>query len=132
MTKNRNFVLEIKSTYFTYKGNASVYALKGVSLNLKKGEVYALLGPNGAGKTTLVHTILGFLRPEKGEILFNGERISPHKKAFLSKLGFEPQENILWDYLTVKEYLEIMGILYGVPQKFKRKDKKSLQKTSDR
>jgi len=74
------------------------------------------LGPNGAGKTTLVHTILGFLKPDGGEIFFNGEKITPDKKDLLSKIGFEPQENILWDYLTVREHLEILGILYGVPQ----------------
>jgi ABC-type multidrug transport system ATPase subunit len=107
-------LLDIVDLHFTYRDNPPVYALKGVSLNIKRGEIYALLGPNGAGKTTLVHSILGFLKPDRGEILIKGEKVIPDKKDLLSKIGFEPQENILWDFLTVKEHLELMGILYGI------------------
>jgi ABC-type branched-subunit amino acid transport system ATPase component len=61
-----------------------VQALKDVSLNVPRGQIVSLIGPNGAGKTTLFNCISGFLRPERGEIWFAGERIDgqpPHRIA---------------------------------------------------
>jgi len=59
-----------------------VYAVNGVSLNIKGGGIWGLVGPNGSGKTTLFNTILGLHRPDAGAIYFNGKRISnlaPHQ-----------------------------------------------------
>ena len=112
-----NAILEIKNVEFTYKGKNPVHALKGVSIDIKKGEIYSLLGPNGAGKTTLVNNILGFLRPDKGEIIFNGKKLDPSDRNLISEIGFEPQENILWNTLTVKEHLELFGNLYEIDKK---------------
>lgn len=59
-----------------------VYAVNGVSLNIKGHGVWGLIGPNGSGKTTLFNTILGFHQPDEGAIYFNGSRISnlaPHQ-----------------------------------------------------
>ena len=61
-----------------------VQALKDVSLRVDRGEIISLIGPNGAGKTTLFNCISGFLRPDAGEIWFDGERIDgepPHRVA---------------------------------------------------
>ena len=57
-------------------------AVDNVSLNIKRGEVFALIGPNGAGKTTLFNLVNGYFRPTSGEIRFRGERIDrlrPHQ-----------------------------------------------------
>jgi ABC-2 type transport system ATP-binding protein len=110
-------ILEIKNVEFTYKGKNPIHALKGVSIEIKKGGIYSLLGPNGAGKTTLVNNILGFLKPDKGEIVFKGKKLDPSDRNLISEIGFEPQENILWGTLKVKEHLELMGNLYEIERR---------------
>ena len=65
------------SDIHTYYGN--IHALKGISLQVRSGEMVALIGANGAGKSTLVHTICGLTRPEKGIHHISGSR---HSGAF--------------------------------------------------
>ncbi len=68
------------------KSFGGLQAIKGVSLELVKGEILGMIGPNGSGKTTLVNLITGFVRPDSGEVLFKGKRITglpPHKIADL-------------------------------------------------
>lgn len=60
-----NNVIEVKEVWKSFK---TVQAVKGISLNIPKGQFVALLGPNGAGKTTLVEMIEGIQKPDKGEI----------------------------------------------------------------
>lgn len=108
-------MLKIENLHFTYK-KPEVYALKGVSLTIERGKVYALLGPNGAGKTTLINNVLGFLKPDKGKIYFDGEILTPQRKDLLTKIGFEPQETILWEELNCEEHLFLIGTLYEIPK----------------
>ena len=65
-------MLEINSLTAGYGGGT---VLDGLSLTVAEAEVVAVLGRNGAGKTTLLRTIMGLIRPQRGEIHFNGERI---------------------------------------------------------
>jgi ABC-2 type transport system ATP-binding protein len=67
-------------------------ALKDVSLDIRKGEIFALLGPNGAGKTTLISTICGIVRPTEGEITVAGHDIGRDYRAARSMIGLVPQE----------------------------------------
>jgi branched-chain amino acid transport system ATP-binding protein len=72
-------LLELKDVH-TYYGN--IHALKGISLAVEPGEIVTLIGSNGAGKSTTLRTISGLLKPRRGEIWFQGERIDhlpPHK-----------------------------------------------------
>jgi branched-chain amino acid transport system ATP-binding protein len=92
----------------TYYGN--IYALKGISLEVDRGNIVTVLGANGAGKSTLLRTISGLIYPTKGWIEFEGQRIqgqSPHKivKAGISHV---PEGRELFPQLTVLENL-IMG-----------------------
>ena len=64
--------LEIKGVKKTF-GKDEI--LKGVNLNIKKGEFFSILGPSGCGKTTILRMIAGFIKPDEGEILLNKERI---------------------------------------------------------
>ena len=59
-----------------------IQAVKGINLNIEKGQIVALLGANGAGKTTTLRTISGVIKSSGGKIVFDGEDIS-HKKAFV-------------------------------------------------
>jgi len=79
--------------------------LKGVSLQVKKGEVVGLLGPNGAGKTTSFYTMIGLIEPDAGRILLNGHDITAfpmYRRAALG-IGYLPQEASIFRGMTVEE-----------------------------
>jgi len=84
-------------------------ALREASLKVDKGEIVALIGPNGAGKTTTLKTISGVLKPSRGSIIFNGNRIDqlpPHEIAKLN-IGLVPEGRQLFDKMSVYENLLI-------------------------
>jgi len=66
-------------------------ALKGVSLEIERGEIFALLGPNGAGKTTLISVICGIVNPTSGVVLADGHDIRRDYRAARSKIGLVPR-----------------------------------------
>ncbi len=83
--------------------------LFGVSLTVNDGETVALLGRNGMGKTTLLKTIMGFLKPTRGQIEFQGQdltRLSPHEIAQFG-VGYVPENRRIFPGLTVRENLEL-------------------------
>jgi branched-chain amino acid transport system ATP-binding protein len=88
-----------------------IYALRGLSLEVKEKEIFAVLGPNGAGKTTLLKTIAGLLKdqPNKGTIEFMGKRIHHLPPEHISRLGvvYVPEDRGLFRELTVKENLDL-------------------------
>ena len=67
-------------------------ALKGVDLEIRRGEIFALLGPNGAGKTTLISTICGIVNPSTGTVLADGHDVVKDYRAARTKIGLVPQE----------------------------------------
>src|SRR4030043_809078 len=99
-------IANIETLYFD-----RIYALHGLSLDIKEGEVFAILGPNGAGKTTLLRTIAGLLKdqPKKGTIEFNGRLIQRLTPETISSLGivYVPEDRGLFRALTVKENLDL-------------------------
>jgi branched-chain amino acid transport system ATP-binding protein len=99
-------VLEVKNIH-TYYGN--IEALKGVSLEVKEGEICTLIGSNGAGKTTTLRTIQGLLRPREGKIFFNGkpiESLSPEKIVGFG-ISQSPEGRLIFPKMTVLENLEM-------------------------
>ena len=88
-----------------------IYALHGLSLQVKEKEVFAVLGPNGAGKTTLLKTIAGLLKdqPKKGTIEFMGKGIQRLAPERISSLGivYVPEDRGLFRELTLKENLDL-------------------------
>ena len=85
------------------------HVLHEVSFSLSAGKVLALLGRNGAGKTTCMSTIIGFLPPRRGEVLFFGEPISRLAPETIARLGvgFVPQGRRIFATLTVRENLTV-------------------------
>jgi ABC-2 type transport system ATP-binding protein len=80
-------ILNLTKTY------ASGYqALKGIDLEIRKGEIFALLGPNGAGKTTLISIVCGIVTPTEGTVIVDGHDIVREYRAARSKIGLVPQE----------------------------------------
>ncbi|MFP4081451.1 MAG: ABC transporter ATP-binding protein [Candidatus Aminicenantes bacterium] len=86
--------------------------LKGISLEVEKGEIFGYLGPNGAGKTTTLKCILGLIFPEKGNIeIFGHPYLSLKAKE---KVGYLPENPYFYDYLTGREFLHFYSQLCGV------------------
>ena len=81
-----------------------VVAVDGVTLEVPTGSVCGLLGRNGAGKTTTFKCLLGFAKPDAGEVRFNGAPLAPETFA---KLGYVPERPALYLWLTVQQHLEI-------------------------
>jgi len=100
-------VLETKDIVKQYKSRKVV---DGISLRVETGTVVGLLGPNGAGKTTTFYSIAGFIRPDSGAILLDGEDITSlpiHLRA-LKGLSYLPQESSVFKKLTVEENVRII------------------------
>jgi ABC-type branched-subunit amino acid transport system ATPase component len=83
--------------------------LHGVSLHVEAGEIVSIIGPNGAGKSTAFKTIVGFLRPRRGRVRFNGEDITglPPHVVVRRGLAYVPQGRIVFPQMTVLENLEM-------------------------
>ncbi len=97
-------MLEVKDLVVAY---GKVKAVKGISFIVEQGQVVSLLGTNGAGKTTTLRTISGLLRPESGEIWFEGERIDrvPAHKVVMRGLAHSPEGRRIFPRLTVEDNL---------------------------
>jgi len=99
-------MLEVHDIH-TYYGN--IHALKGVSLTVEKGEIVTLIGSNGAGKTTTLRSICGLQKPRQGNILLEGEDISPLKAHEVVSKGVAmvPEGRGIFARLTVAENLDL-------------------------
>ena len=96
------------------KSFASRRALDCVSLNLREGEVLGLLGPNGAGKSTLVRTIIGRVRPDRGEVRIFGKAAPAGDTGSRAQVGVVPQEIALYLNLSSLENLTVFGRYVGL------------------
>ena len=99
-------MLELKDVH-TYYGN--IHALKGISLNVDKGEIVTLIGSNGAGKSTTLRTIQGINRPRSGSIVLEGEeleKLPPHEIAYRG-VAQSPEGRMIFPRMTVLENLEM-------------------------
>ena len=108
-------VLEVKNVSKSY---GEKIALDDVSLNVEKGDVFGLLGPNGAGKTTLIRMINQITKPDKGEILFEGEKLSA---KHISQVGYLPEERGLYKKMKVGQEALYLVELKGLKGNIARK-----------
>ena len=97
----------------TYDGG--FHALKNVSLEIKRGEIFALLGPNGAGKTTLINVVCGIVNPTSGEVLVDGRDIGAQYRHTRSMIGLVPQELPSESFETVWNTCRFSRGLFGKP-----------------
>ncbi len=95
-------------------------AVQNVTLNLTPG-VWGLLGANGAGKTTLMRMIAGIMKPTSGQIIYDGVPITTLNEQYRDVFGYLPQEFGFYPEFTVKDYLEYISTLKGLPEKESRK-----------
>ena len=83
-------------------------ALKDVSLEIGSGRMTGLLGRNGAGKTTALNLMTGYLPPDAGRVLVDGEDMQKHPRECKRKIGYLPEKPPLYDEMTVKDYLKFV------------------------
>lgn len=104
-------IQDLKKTY-----TSGFEALKGINLEIQRGEIFALLGPNGAGKTTLIHTICGLVRPSSGSIRVDGLDIQKDYRQVRSKIGLVPQELATNMFEKVKHVVNFSRGLFNKPK----------------
>ncbi|MEN3046372.1 MAG: heme ABC exporter ATP-binding protein CcmA [Candidatus Hydrothermales bacterium] len=91
------------------------YAVKNLSFDIKKGEIFGLLGPNGAGKTTTLKMLLGLIKPTEGKIKIMGEELkSENVRKIRKNIGYLSQKFTLYQDLTLYENLKFYAGLYEV------------------
>ena len=101
-------------THDLHKDFGEVYAVRGVDLAIKPGEVFSLLGPNGAGKSTTISMISGLLKPTQGQATILGHSITQNPQAAKALIGVVPQEIALYGDLSARENLLFWGKMYGL------------------
>ena len=89
-------------------------ALDSVSIGIKPGEIVGLLGKNGAGKSTLMRVLTGFMQPTEGTLYFEGLEFRDENKIIKTKIGYLPENNILYDEMSVFDYLKFVSEIRGV------------------
>lgn len=112
-------LLELKDLHGGY---GEIKVLNGVDIFVRDGEIVSVVGPNGSGKSTMMKTIFGLLRPERGEIVYQGEDITMLEPFEIIRRGicYVPQENNVFPSLTVEENLEMGAYVLNLSQEIKK------------
>ncbi len=89
-------------------------AVRDLSLTIPSGELFALLGPSGAGKTTSIKMLVGLLQPSRGRVCVCGHDVVRNPRAAHQRLGYVPDEAILYDKLSGREFLWFIADMFGM------------------
>lgn len=106
--------ISLDSLRKVYEGGKE--ALKGVSIDVPRGEIFGLLGPNGAGKSTIINILAGLVNKTGGRASIWGFDIDAHPRNAKASIGIVPQEILFDPFFTPFEALELQAGLYGVPK----------------
>lgn len=90
-------------------------ALNDINISIQRNEIIGLLGPNGAGKSTLMKSIVGALNIDEGNIIFDEKNITAYPIESKKKIGFLPENNPLYLEMYIKEYLQFVANIHGLP-----------------
>ena len=103
--------LNVIETKDLTKYYGKIKGIENLNFSVKKGEIFGFLGPNGAGKTTTIRTLLGLLKPTRGEAYIFGKNIRDNIVEIRSKLGYIPGELALYEHLTGRQFLHYFSSL---------------------
>ena len=98
----------------------STEVLSGIDLTLGAGLVFGYIGPNGAGKSTTVKILTGLLGGFSGEVEVCGHDVRSDPLSVKASLGYVPENAVLYEQLTVEEFLELVGRLHRIPADVRR------------
>jgi ABC-2 type transport system ATP-binding protein len=115
VTLGSDALIEVKDLRKTFRVGffgRRVEAVKGVTFDVRRGEIFGFLGPNGAGKTTTIKMLTGLIEPTAGDAYLFGRRVpSPEARR---QIGFMPENPYVYPYLTPREFVELCGALSGM------------------
>jgi len=97
------------------KSYGPTLAVRNLSLEVPRGELFAFLGPNGAGKTTTIKMIVGLLRPDEGYVQVCGHAIGSNGVAAKARLAYVPDQPFIYDKLTGREFLYFVAEMFDIP-----------------
>lgn len=112
-------MIEVLNLTKQYAGNTGI-AVDDVSFTVNSGEIFGFLGPNGAGKSTTIKCMTGILAPTSGKIFVDGVDITENPDVAKMKMGFVPDEHVIYEGLTGTQYINFISDIFGVPSE-KRK-----------
>lgn len=110
-SSTNGFMLEVQNLN---KRFGAVHAVKDLNFNIRKGEVFGFLGPNGAGKTTTMRIITCYIPATSGSVRIDGCSPIEQSLEVRKKIGYLPENNPLYNDMTVREYLEFVGEIRGI------------------
>lgn len=117
------YILQVKNLYKNYN---DFEAIKGINLDINKGDIYGLLGPNGAGKSTLIKNICGIEKITSGKIIFEEKESDINK--YKMNIGLLPQDIAIYNDFTARENVSFFCSLYGYKgRELKKRVDKSLE-----
>ncbi len=121
-------MLEVRSISRRY---GDLKAVDDVSFSIQTGEIVGLLGHNGAGKTTIMKMLSGYLEPDSGSILFQGQQVAPGAKSLQRSLGYLPENLPVYPELSVASYLQYAAELKGIKGKYQRQALRDVTDATD-
>src|SRR3989344_1210376 len=104
-------MLSIKNLTKKFEG---VTAVNNLTVEVKEGEIYSLIGPNGSGKTTTVKSITGLYQPTSGDISIGGFSVIREPERAKSVIGYIPDDPFVYERITGREFLHLVGSLFGM------------------
>jgi len=107
-------MITVEHLYHSY-GRNDVYAVKDVSFDIPKGEVFGFLGPSGAGKSTTQGILTGLLRLQQGQVSVAGYDVKNLKNSMFNRIGMSFEQSNVYSKLTARENLQFFAKLYDVP-----------------
>lgn len=96
------------------KSFGAVKAVRDVSFTVYRGDIYGFLGPNGSGKSTTIRMVLNLIKPDGGEVLLFGKRLSENRHEVLSRIGALIERPDFYTYLTAYQNLDILARYSGI------------------
>lgn len=109
---------KLTKIYRDFWGRQKKTALRALTFEVRKGEIFGLLGPNGSGKTTTIKLLLGLLFPTEGEAFVLGKSSNDVRKN--EKIGYLPEESYLYRFLNAEETLDFYGRLFDISADVRR------------
>jgi len=107
-------MIKVENLYHSYEKNDS-YAVKNISFEIPKGEVFGFLGPSGAGKSTTQGILTGLLQLQKGNVTVAGYDIKQIKRKMFNQIGMSFEQSNVYSKMTAKENLKFYAKLFDVP-----------------
>ena len=118
INKNGKYVIQMDNASLDFGGGAGIF---DINIQIEPGTILGFIGPSGCGKTTTIRLVNGVYQPTSGEVEVFGVDPQKFTEEERSRLGYIPQQFILYPNLTVEENLHFLGSIYGMT----RPDRKS-------